>query len=242
MVINTLDAIERAIWKVSKNLLRDFDELSGTKFLKGSTLRFVSSAERRSKEIIKDEIEKIPAHNFIEKFEDIHDKPDGNYVTYSGLKDSENFGRSLEYFGYYLMSYKKIGDDIKTDLVIISFPVRNSIFFASEGKGSWVQKINFQNNVFRSRMRVSNIREVDETLVNYKLHKNYPRFTNFRHFGSDLYDLKLLLLGKFDAILIEANHHLTEAIQLLATEAGAICKKIDDKILITNSDLVSLFK
>lgn len=242
MTINTLEYLERAVWKTSKNLLRDFDELSSLRSDKKTILNFIQKSEQKTKEIIKKEVDDIPAHYFLDDFVSLEDKADGFYIYYSGLKDIANFTRSIEYFGYYLTCYKKSHGNISLHLCLISFPVRKSLLFSAPGKGAWNEKIDHLNHSSRSRLRVSNIRNIDDTIVNYELTKEFPKFSHFRNYGSDLYHLKLILMGKMDAALITNEKLFTELAELFIKEAGGFVKPSGEKILVSNSELVSQFK
>lgn len=240
MKINTIEYLEKAIWKTSRNLLRDFDELVSLKSNKNTVNNFITRAEFKTKEILSSEISEIPAHNFITNLSDMDDQKDGFYIMYSGLQDTENLSRSFEYFGYHLTCYKKSQGEISLDFSLIIFPVRKTILYAAQGKGAWQEKIDNLSHSVKSRLRVSNVKTAEEAIVNFDLKNKYPKYSNFRHFGSDLYHLTLVLMGTLDAAII--NKKMAEFGELFIKESGGFIKYDDESAIISNSQLASDFK
>ena len=139
-----MNVIMRASEKAARSLLRDFNEVENLQISAKGPGDFVSAADRRSEEIIFEELKKArPDYNFLMEESGTVPGKDSDYRwIIDPLDGTTNFLHGLPHWAI------SIGLEHKGEIVagLIHDPVKDEIFHAEKGKGAFMR---------RRRLRVS---------------------------------------------------------------------------------------
>jgi fructose-1,6-bisphosphatase/inositol monophosphatase family enzyme len=238
MNVSYYDNIEKVIWKITRNFVRDFEEIEYLRSNSGSIKNFVEKSKIRTTQILEEEINKIPAMNLAKDYKSIEESSNGVYIIASDLYGERNFQKSIDIFGMYFLCYKKMENTVSLESSIAIFPARKKIYLAQKGKGAWVQKIGDNHEISGKRLRVSSTKETQDAIVNFPASKEFRKFFNFREFGSKLYDIVQVASGRLDAALIETEGSgFEEMIKVFIEESGGNFQKTEKGLVISNSSL-----
>ena len=251
MKINSpqFNLMHRACMKASKVLIRDFGEIEKLQVSEKGPGDFVTASDKRVEKIIINELEKSEYSILSEEAGLIEGKNKDKRWIIDPIDGTFNFLNGLPHFAI------SIACEEKSEIVsgIIFDPIKNEMFFAEKGKGSYV------NN---SRIRVSN----KSDFKNSCLVSGGPKFTSanrefifkeyqkvsteirahIRKSGSAALDLAYVAAGRFDGYWQrEINYWDIAAGIIIVKESGGfienlnqgdfIQKKID--IIATNSKI-----
>ncbi len=213
--------MEKAARKASKKLIRDFGELEKLQVSSKSLGNFVTNADITSEKEIKETLNyHFPDYGFIMEESGKIEGVDNNHVfIVDPIDGTTNFIHGIPYFCIVIakLTYGEISDGI------IFNPITNEFYWASKGKGSWL------NN---QRLRVSNRKKMDECIIGAGSIRQNPIFskqiqnlknqsTSIRSMGSAAIDLAYVASGKLDAFW-EINLNIWDIASgiILITEAG----------------------
>jgi len=238
MNVSYYENIEKVIWKITRNFVRDFEEIEYLRSNITSIKNFVERSKIRTNQILEEEISKIPAMRFAKNYKSIEEGSNGIYILSSDLHGDLNFLKSIDIFGMYFLCYKKIESTITLESCIILFPIRKKIYLAQQGKGAWVQRIADNHEILSKRLRVSSTKDPQDSVSNFPASREFRKFANFREFGCMLYDVVQVASGKMDIALIEKqDSHFKEMVKIFIEESGGTFKENEISLLITNSSL-----
>jgi myo-inositol-1(or 4)-monophosphatase len=228
----TLNVMIDSVLKAAKGLIRDFGEIEHLQVSKKGLGDFVSTADKRSENIIMDELTKArPGYSFLAEESGAIKGTDLHHTwIIDPLDGTTNFLHSIPHFA--------ITVALKKDMEIIAGvtydPVKDEMYWAEKGKGAFMNQ---------RRLRVSARRHLDEALIatcapyykegeNRVFKKNLEKImhitTGTRQLGAAALDLAYVASGRFDAFF--ENHlkpwDLAAGI-LLVKEAGGYVSEMN---------------
>jgi fructose-1,6-bisphosphatase/inositol monophosphatase family enzyme len=232
--------ISKALWKASRNLVRDYRELELMQSGSSGTLgRFVSKSSSRTMELLDSELKALNYKNIVYE-SDSMPTDDGIYVFVNHLEGIENLKRATPFFGIAIVQAKIVNKELSVLSSVISYPAFAEVIYAENGQGAWLERHDDVKG--GSRLRSSGESDFERVLVSKDYSILDKRATNFRYFGSLSYDLYLFASGKFDAIYIKNySRTLNYAAKIFAKETGANSKVLESgDIIAVNASLAAL--
>jgi len=230
-----MNIMMRASEKAARSLLRDFNEVEHLQVSKKGPSDFVSAADRRSEEIIFNELKKArPDYCFMmeESGEVKGENPDYCWII-DPLDGTTNFLHGVPHWCISIALEHK--DEIVAGLV--HDPVKDEIFHAEKGNGAFVSR--------KSRLRVSGRNVADESLIaiggaarfgkeeRKQFMAEYSAMAyagfNVRRFGAAALDLSYVAAGRFDGFW-ERNLSPWDVAAgiLIVKESGGFISELDD--------------
>lgn len=233
--------MQKAVIKASRGLLRDFSELEKLQVSIKDNKTFVSSADRRSDSILRDEL--------------LHARPDFSLIS----EETEAvFGANPEYRWIidpldgttnYLHGFPHWAISValeKKGVIVAAVtydPLKNEMFWAEKGCGAYVND---------QKIRVSSKREFAQILVSFSTMNQLPKFSKLcpciRRTGCTTLDMAYVAAGRLDLLCMNpgGNPWDISAGALLVKEAGGVlCDKNGRSVseyskleLMANIDLV----
>ena len=225
-----INIMEKAARRASKKLIRDFGELEKLQISSKSLGNFVTNADIYTEKTIREILSyHFPDYGFIlEESEDTAGKDKDNIFVIDPIDGTSNFIHGIPQFCIAIakISFGEISDGI------IFNPITNEFYWASKGKGSWL------NN---QRLRVSNRKELDKCIIGASSFEKEESFikqslflkknsASFRAMGSAALDLAFVASGRMDGYW-GSNLNLWDIAPgiLLIKEAGGNITKTDGK-------------
>jgi len=225
-----VNIMEKAARKASKKLIRDFGELEKLQISSKSLGNFVTNADIYTEKIIKEILSHhFPDYGFIlEESENMTGKDKDSAFVIDPIDGTSNFIHGIPHFCIAIakLSFGEISDGI------IFNPITNEFYWASKGKGSWL------NN---QRLRVSNRKKLDQCIIGASSFEREESFikqsiflknnsASFRAMGSAALDLAYVASGRLDAFW-GSNLNLWDIAPgvLLLIEAGGNITRTDGK-------------
>ena len=194
-----INIMEKAARTAGKKLIRDFGELEKLQVSSKTLGNFVTNADVRTEKILKESLEyHYPNYGFIMEEEgNVTGKDKDNTFVIDPIDGTSNFIHGIQHF---CIAIAKLSNDTISDGIIFN-PITNEFYWASKGKGSWL------NN---QRLRVSNRKKLEECVVGassiekylnsiHKLNFLKKNSVSFRNMGSAALDLAYVASGKLDA-------------------------------------------
>jgi len=194
-----INIMEKAARTAGKKLIRDFGELEKLQVSSKTLGNFVTNADIRTEKILKESLEyHYPNYGFIMEEEgNVTGKDKDNTFVIDPIDGTSNFIHGIPHF---CIAIAKLSNDTISDGIIFN-PITNEFYWASKGKGSWL------NN---QRLRVSNRKKLEECVVGAssiekdlnsidKLNFLKKNSVSFRNMGSAALDLAYVASGKLDA-------------------------------------------
>jgi len=194
-----INIMEKAARTAGKKLIRDFGELEKLQVSSKTLGNFVTNADVRTEKILKESLEyHYPNYGFIMEEEgNVTGKDKDNTFVIDPIDGTSNFIHGIPHF---CIAIAKLSNDTISDGIIFN-PITNEFYWASKGKGSWL------NN---QRLRVSNRKKLEECVVGassiekdlnsiHKLNFLKKNSVSFRNMGSAALDLAYVASGKLDA-------------------------------------------
>lgn len=246
-----MNVMMRASEKAARSLLRDFNEVEHLQVSQKGPGDFVSAADRRSEEIIYEELKKVrPDYSFLMEESGAISGKDSEYRwIIDPLDGTTNFLHGIPHWAI------SIGLEHKGQIIagLIHDPVKDEIFHAEKGKGAFMR---------RSRLRVSGRNELMNAIIatgaprRSQAQKNQfiAEYTamqsvapGLRRFGAAALDMAYVAAGRYEGFWErDLKAWDIAAGVLIVKEAGGFISDIDDirknpvdtgNILATNEQL-----
>ena len=243
-----INLITKACMKASRSLIRDFGEIENLQISSKGPGDFVTSADKRTEEILINELQKAhPEYGIVTEETGIINKSNTkNRWIIDPIDGTMNFMNGIPQFAI-SVGYEE-NNEIKCG--VIFNPILNEMFYAEKGNGSYL------NN---SRVRVSSKKKIGDALVvtggpkvlskiKDKIFSEYinisSNVSNVRKYGSAALDMAYVAAGRFDGYWQrELNYWDIAAGIIIVKEAGGFVEFFDEdnnkplkkNILATNS-------
>ncbi|PCI56767.1 MAG: inositol monophosphatase [Alphaproteobacteria bacterium] len=246
-----MNVMMRASEKAARTLLRDFNEVEHLQVSEKGPGDFVSAADRRSEEIIFEELKKArPDYSFLmEESGAVSGKNSDYRWIIDPLDGTTNFLHGIPHWAI------SIGLEHKGQMIagLIHDPVKDEIFHAEKGKGAFMR---------RSRLRVSGRNDLmnatiatgaprrsqaqkDQFIAEYSAMQSVA--PGLRRFGAAALDLAYVAAGRYEGFWERdlKSWDIAAGI-IIVKEAGGFISDIDDirknpvdtgNILATNEQL-----
>ena len=245
-----INLITRACMKASRSLIRDFGEIENLQVSAKGPGDFVTSADKRTENILIEELLKAhPEYGIITEESGFINKTNtNNRWIIDPIDGTTNFLNGIPQFAI-SVGYEEDGE-IKCG--VIFNPIMNEMFCAEKGNGAYL------NN---SRIRVSNKKKIKDALlvtggpkgaskIKDKIFSEYVNVSNnvanVRKFGSAALDMAYVACGRFDGYWQrELNYWDIAAGIVILKEAGGFIDFFEEdtnyplkkNILATNSNI-----
>jgi len=217
----------KAARKAGRKLVRDFGEVENLQVSIKGPGDFVSAADRKAEQVIRDELmEARPNYGWLgEESEPVEGKDPTRRWIVDPLDGTTNFLHGLPHWCV------SIGLEHKGEMVagVILDPIRDEIFVAEKGQGAWLND---------RRIRVSGRREISQMIFATgvpwgdskelpkalgDMAKLLPRCAGVRRFGAAALDLAYVAAGRYDGFWERGLHAWDIAAGLcILREAGAL--------------------
>jgi len=219
------------------SLIRDFSRLDVLDVVEKGPSDFVSKADLRSQEIIKNELSvAFPSHDLVlEEGSEKQVASERPRFVVDPLDGTTNFVHGIPHFAVSIGL--ATGDDVVAGVVLD--PVKNELFWASEGEGAWLGE---------RRLTVSRERDLSRSVFGTGIphrgtagHAPYlealarimPEVAGIRRFGAAALDLAYVAAGRFDAFFdMGLASWDIAAGSLLVREAGGLATRQDGSSLL----------
>ena len=239
-----------AIQKASKGLIRDFGEIEKLQASRKNFGNFVTTADKRSEDILLDELSKArPEYDIITEERGHVEalKPVSKFDRNAGfrwiidpLDGTMNFWHGIPYFSI------SVALEQHNEIIagVVYNPVTDEMFIAEKGKGAFLN---------RHRLRVSGRKNFESAIVatgstfGFRGSKDAGKMLQYisehvgciRHFGANSLDLAFVAAGRIDCFF-EMNLPIWDyaAGSILVTEAGGMANNINgnDKSLLASNE------
>ena len=228
-----LNVMIQAARKAARRLVRDFNEVENLQVSVKGVGDFVSNADRRAEEIIRDTLmEARPNYGFLgEEGSKIEGKDPTRRWIVDPLDGTTNFLHGLPHWAV------SIALEHKGEMVaaVVYDPAKDEMFTSEKGEGAWVND---------RRLRVSARREPSQYLfatgtpfggrpgmgeMMKEFSRILPRTSGIRRWGTASLDLAYVAMGRFDGFWERALHPWDIAAgMLLVREAGGLVGRIGE--------------
>ncbi len=237
---NLKDLTDKAVWKVARNLIRDFNELELLNSANKAAENFVARSFARAKEIYSQELStsSFASMQFADSYKPI--ATEGNHIIIAPITSLQNLQRGIHFFATCIIQVKYSNEQANSVAAVISFPALGQVFYAEKGQGAWMEKYQDNGTAKGRRLRVSGIKKIEEAMTS----RAYSNFNNnaqlSRDFGSCEYEIVALASGKLDAIIIEAEDKFNKMLaEIFTKEAGGFIKILDNNDLLAVNSSIS---
>ena len=234
-----LNIIFQSLNKVTRNLVRDFGEIENLQVSPNSIERFVSKTQKQINTVLTDELSKARPEWEFKSNSKSESTLNKHYWIVDILSGKLNFSHGVPYFA--------ISISVELDNEIISTvvldPLRDEIYFAEKGKGSYLNDRRIRVSK-RSSLSSCIFSIYNETMLgNNPTRKNYFDSVNSlaseyssatREFGCSALNFAWLAAGKVDCLFANGlNKNKVACGELLIKEAGGY---------LTNMKYISAYK
>jgi myo-inositol-1(or 4)-monophosphatase len=246
----TITVMTKAVIKASKGLLRDFFELEHLQVSIKSNKSFVTSADMKANNILKEELLKAkPTYSLVseESAEIVGEDPTHKWII-DPLDGTVNYMHGFPHWAISVALEKN-----QEIVAAVTYdPVRNEIFWTEKGCGAYVND---------RKIRVSGKKSVNDLLISVgsveiNNSKIVPQIiTNFssRKTGSSTLDMAYIASGRSDVLFYFQNPLnkwdvaagmllVKEAGGVLATSDGTITNNYQNLAIACNIDLIPIAK
>ncbi len=221
-----LNIIFQSLSKITRNILRDFGEIENLQVSPNSIDKFVQKTKNKIYTTLLEDLSKSrPGWGLkINSFEDsINNK---YYWIVDTLSGQFNFSHGLPYFAISISV--EFNNEILTTVILD--PLRDEIFFAEKGKGSFLNdrriRVSKRNSINSCVFCIyDDYKTINKKITNnvfepiYGLVSNYSSVT--REFGSSALSFAWLASGKIDCLFVHnLNKNQVACGELLIKEAG----------------------
>jgi myo-inositol-1(or 4)-monophosphatase len=226
-----MNVVHQAVQKAARRLLRDFSEVENLQVSSKGPGDFVSQADLRAEQTLKEELSKArPGWAFLgEEGGSSGDEWEWRWVV-DPLDGTTNFLHGIPHWAISVGVEKRIAED-RTELVAgcIYNPAANEMFWAEKGMGAFLND---------RRLRVSGRREMVQAVFatgipfakvqrkaefSMTLAKLMPQVAGVRRFGSAALDLAWVAAGRYDGYWELGLHRWDIAAGIvMVREAGGI--------------------
>ena len=240
----TLNIMIKAARKAGRRLVRDFGEVENLQVSIKGPGDFVSAADRKAEQTIRDELMGArPNYGWLgeESAPEDGKDPTRRWIV-DPLDGTTNFLHGLPHWCI------SIGLEHKDEMVagVILDPIRDEIFVAEKGQGAWLND---------RRIRVSGRREIAQMIFATgvpwgasedlpkslaDMAKLLPRCAGVRRFGAAALDLAYVAAGRYDGFWERGLHAWDIAAGLcILREAGALYGSLSDGDVLESGDLIA---
>jgi myo-inositol-1(or 4)-monophosphatase len=185
-----------------RKLIRDFGEVENLQVSRKGPADFVSTADRKAEEILRDRLEKArPGYGFLLEEGGVVEGTDKTHrFIIDPLDGTLNFLHGIPHFAVSI----GLERDGKLRAGVVFDPMRNELFWAEEGEGCWLEN---------KRLRVASRRKLNEAVICTGIpqlgNDGFEKFVEemisvrnevaaVRRFGSAALDLAWVAAGRFD--------------------------------------------
>jgi len=198
----TVTVMMDAARAAGRKLIRDFGEVENLQVSRKGPADFVSTADKKAEEILRDRLEKArPGYGFLLEEGGVVEGSDKTHrFIIDPLDGTLNFLHGIPHFAV-SVGLEREG---KLRAGIVFDPMRNEMFWAEENEGCWIEN---------KRLRVSSRRKLNEAVVTTGIPQlgvgGFEKFVEemvavrsevaaVRRFGSAALDLAWVAAGRFD--------------------------------------------
>jgi myo-inositol-1(or 4)-monophosphatase len=242
-----LAIMAKAVVKASKLLLRDFNELENLQVSVKNNKDFVTNADLKSDQILKDELSRArPTYSIISEETPEITGTDSDYRwIIDPLDGTINYMHGFPHWAISIALEKN--DEIVA--AVTYDPVKNEMFWAEKGSGAYLndKKIRVSGKNVLSNLLIS----VD-VLLDDRTSKSCLLFSNTRKTGSTTLNMAYLAAGRIDVVFSSPKPNkwdmaagmllIQEAGGVLATKNGHFTADYRQIAVTTNIKLLSLLE
>jgi myo-inositol-1(or 4)-monophosphatase len=197
-----LNIMIKAARKAGRKLVRDFGEVENLQVSIKGPGDFVSAADRKAEQVIRDELmEARPNYGWLgEESEPVEGKDPTRRWIVDPLDGTTNFLHGLPHWCI------SIGLEHKGEVVagVILDPIRDEIFVAEKGQGAWLNdrrirvsgRRDISQMIFATGVPWGDSEELSRSLAD--MAKLLPRCAGVRRFGAAALDLAYVAAGRYD--------------------------------------------
>lgn len=227
-----LNIMIKAARKAGRGLIRDFGEVENLQVSSKGPGDFVSKADRKAEEIIREELtEARPNYGFLgEESEETKGADPTRRWIVDPLDGTTNFLHGMPHWAVSIaLEYK--GEIVSA---VIYDPIKDEIFTAEKGAGAWVNdrrlrvsgRTDMIEMVFATGLPFGGRADLPESLQD--LARILPRCAGVRRWGSAALDLAYVAAGRYDGFWERGLHAWDIAAGiLLVKESGGLVEGMD---------------
>ncbi|MFQ5566920.1 MAG: inositol monophosphatase family protein [Paracoccaceae bacterium] len=234
----------KAARKAGRKLVRDFGEVENLQVSLKGPGDFVSAADRRAEQIIRDELmEARPNYGWLgeESGGEGGRDPTRRWIV-DPLDGTTNFLHGLPHWCI------SIGLEHKGEMVagVILDPVRDEIFVAEKGQGAWLNdrrirvsgRRDISQMIFATGVPWGRSEELPRSLAD--MAKLLPRCAGVRRFGAAALDLAYVAAGRYDGFWERGLNAWDIAAGIcILREAGALYGSLTEGDVLETGDMIA---
>ncbi len=221
-----LNIIFQSLNKITRNVLRDFGEIENLQVSPNSIDKFVSKTENKIYSSLLEDLTKSRPEWGIKLNSNEKSEKNKYYWIIDKLNGHFNFSHALPYFAISIAV--EFNNEILTTVILD--PLRDEIFFAEKGKGSFQNdrriRVSKRNSINSCVFSIYNDEKTNESIIAnnifepiYSLATKYSSVT--REFGSSALSFAWLASGKIDCLFTHnLNKNQIACGELLIKESG----------------------
>ncbi|PCJ99692.1 MAG: inositol monophosphatase [Zetaproteobacteria bacterium] len=228
-----MNVMMRASEKAARTLLRDFNEVEHLQISQKGPGDFVSAADRRSEEIIFEELKKSrPDYSFLMEESGVVEGKDPDYRwIIDPLDGTTNFLHGIPHWAI------SIALEHKGQIIagLIHDPVKDEIFHAEKGKGAFMRRrrlrVSGRNDLMLATIATGAPRrsqaQKDKFIAEYTAMQSFA--PGLRRFGAAALDLAYVAAGRYEGFWErDLKSWDVAAGIIIVKEAGGFISDIDD--------------
>ncbi|MCF6445087.1 inositol monophosphatase family protein [Nereida sp. MMG025] len=249
-----LNVMIKTARKAGRGLLKDFGEVENLQVSTKGAGDFVSRADLRAEEVIREELlDARPTYGFLgEEGQEIEGKDPTRRWIVDPLDGTTNFLHGLPHWAV------SIALEHKGEIVagVVYDPSKDECFFAEKGQGAWVNESRLRvsgrnrmiESIFATGLPFAGRSDLPETLQD--LARLLPACAGVRRFGAAALDLAYVAAGRYDGFWERRLNAWDMAAGLIIVrEAGGMIEPIvkdgdvltDGEVIAANSDIFDQF-
>ncbi len=244
MNIHNNNTIDKALWKTSRNLIRDYSELELLQSGSYTQEKFVERSVSKTKEILSKELGVLNCASIQFDDEPYKLEEDGIHIIMRPIDGIPNLLRAMPFFATTIVQIERKDGFNNVIAAIMSFPALNGVYRAEVGQGAWAQTFEESGKIAGRRLRVSKTKEISLSIVSTTNNIPYDNYLSSRNFDCTAYDIANYTSGKIDTMIIGAEDQIHKfAIEIFAKESGGVIRNFEpEQIIATNPSLASFIK
>ena len=223
-----MNVMMKAVEKASRHLLRDFGEVENLQISMKGPGDFVSAADKRSEEVLHEELSKArPDYGFLmEESGEIKGKDSSKRFIIDPLDGTSNFINAIPHWCITVA----LEEDNEITAALTYDPIRDEMFWAERGIGAFMK---------HQRLRVSG-KKKDFFLAlsswDSNMFSRFDKVGDYRMFGATALDLAYIAAGRYDGTYSGCYSPWDVAAgKLLIQEAGGFITQPDKNLEINGS-------